>query len=933
LDHARVSDLALTLISPTGKRILLYEDRGGNTAQNLGSGSLITNNIPTIHPGSGSAPDTNSIGIAGTSGTLLMSYDFENIPDQMWVLYDGVTIKNTGLVSGAGNFSVNFGPGVSTNLVIIMNPNTGNSNTVWSYTPTIVSGSNFSYFTFTENTNLAQVPVKYFVPPFSAGSNAITTFSSGFETASATNYNSGQIVDGWTVVGNPVKVINDATLANGGSQCLALQLGVITRVLPTVGGRNYALSYAYRQDRPLDINGSFETPVVAGTFNPAVANIDGWTAGYGNVDHIGTYWTAANGINSVDLNGTQPGSLYRDISTLNGQIYDLRFAYAANPDRLQTNSIIQVSWAGANVTNSVFNNTGFSRANMGWKYAQNQVLGTGTNRLQFGSTNSGDWGPALDDVSLTPRATAAVVLNGTQMLFGQQSWQTNSVAFTSSGTGTPVTLVATNGGGGMLLDSFTLTQSPEDPFVFPEQSLEDLVGDYADGTWTLEIRDSRTGMTNNAQLLSWQLRFLFENNMPVPTRLIDGVVVTNIIPACEIAYFTVDVPPTATAATNILLSSSVPVIVWFNQNTPPGIGGTNPGDFALIPTGPPPGATNGTYTLLTNGTPPLLLPGQRYYLGVENPCVNGTNAVVALQVNFNSSVIPPSTNFFISSITPTNIGGTNGFLLIWFAPTNDLFQVEWTPTLSPAVWSTFTNIISYSTYISPTNSQFMFFDDGSQTGGFGSTRFYRLRLLSSGGTSLAVTPLANGIPLTSGVGAGQTNYFSFAVTNSDSGVLFELYNLNGNGDLFAQTNGLPSPASYFASSTNSGTNYEQIVIRTNSTLPLISSLNGTWFLSVPNNDPASITYTIRAVLPVNGMLVSGLPINTGVSVPGGTNVQLNWGPTVVGEKYQVQTNVNLGTTNWGILANLSAGATSMTFIDPSPISASPTLFYRVVQVP
>ncbi|MEY2466233.1 MAG: hypothetical protein QOD03_754, partial [Verrucomicrobiota bacterium] len=470
-------------------------------------------------------------------------------------------------------------------------------------------------------------------------------------------------------------------------------------------------------------------------------------------------------------------------------------------------------------------------------------------------------------------------------------------------------------------------------FVFPEQSLEDLVGDYADGTWTLEIRDSRTGMTNNAQLLSWQLRFLFENNMPVPTRLIDGVVVTNIIPACEIAYFTVDVPPTATAATNILLSSSVPVIVWFNQNTPPGIGGTNPGDFALIPTGPPPGATNGTYTLLTNGTPPLLLPGQRYYLGVENPCVNGTNAVVALQVNFNSSVIPPSTNFFISSITPTNIGGTNGFLLIWFAPTNDLFQVEWTPTLSPAVWSTFTNIISYSTYISPTNSQFMFFDDGSQTGGFGSTRFYRLRLLSSGGTSLAVTPLANGIPLTSGVGAGQTNYFSFAVTNSDSGVLFELYNLNGNGDLFAQTNGLPSPASYFASSTNSGTNYEQIVIRTNSTLPLISSLNGTWFLSVPNNDPASITYTIRAVLPVNGMLVSGLPINTGVSVPGGTNVQLNWGPTVVGEKYQVQTNVNLGTTNWGILANLSAGATSMTFIDPSPISASPTLFYRVVQVP
>jgi hypothetical protein len=102
-----------------------------------------------------------------------------------------------------------------------------------------------------------------------------------------------------------------------------------------------------------------------------------------------------------------------------------------------------------------------------------------------------------------------------------------------------------------------------------------------------------------------------------------------------------------------------------------------------------------------------------------------------LQVNFHLSASPTNATL-ISGIVHTNVGTTNGFLLTWFAPTNDQFQVEWTASLSPANWQTFTNIISYDVLISPTNSQFNFFDDGSQTGGaLGPVRFYRLILAGS----------------------------------------------------------------------------------------------------------------------------------------------------------------------------------------------------------
>jgi len=113
---------------------------------------------------------------------------------------------------------------------------------------------------------------------------------------------------------------------------------------------------------------------------------------------------------------------------------------------------------------------------------------------------------------------------------------------------------------------------------------------------------------------------------------------------------------------------------------------------------------------------------------------NTNNFAVAygIGVNFHlsSATNPPPVLTNTLSIIHTSIGGTNGFLLTWFAPSNALFQVEWTTAIAPPIWSPFTNIIGYNTnvFTSPTSTQFNFFDDASQTGGvFGPTRFYRLK--------------------------------------------------------------------------------------------------------------------------------------------------------------------------------------------------------------
>src|SRR6185437_8873713 len=337
-------------------------------------------------------------------------------------------------------------------------------------------------------------------------------------------------------------------------------------------------------------------------------------------------------------------------------------------------------------------------------------------------------------------------------------------------------------------------------------------------------------------------RLILLNPATVIPTLPADTTVSNSAPSGSVAFYQVNVPANADVATNLLLSGTGPLNVWLSTNSPPTV--TNVDDFLLITN-----LTTGA-SILSNNIP-RLAPGGTYYLGVQN-----TNAgAVTYSVRVDFHLVAPlggSTNPVpISSIVLTNIGGTNNFLLTWFAPTNDLFQVQYSSTLPPT-WNTFSNIVSYSTYVSPTNSIFTFLDDGSQSGGLGSFRFYRLLLSNGSVSNSGVIPLTDGVAVSFTTAAGATNFFSFDITQTNAAVLFELYNLTGNGDLTVQRDTLPVTSPYFASSTNPGTNYEQIVIRTNSATHDINAVS--WFLGVPNQSSNPISYMIRATLPTNGML-------------------------------------------------------------------------------
>ncbi len=133
------------------------------------------------------------------------------------------------------------------------NPNTNGD--AWTYTASVIT-KNITYAVFSENTNLATIPIKFAVPPFGGGTPFIqgsNVIQSSFEGIPAMDYAPGSTVDGWTVLANnsispaatnAVKVVTVPQLADTGTNVLALHQGAIARILPTIAGRRYTLTFA-----------------------------------------------------------------------------------------------------------------------------------------------------------------------------------------------------------------------------------------------------------------------------------------------------------------------------------------------------------------------------------------------------------------------------------------------------------------------------------------------------------------------------------------------------------------------------------------------------------------------------------------------------------------------------------------------------------------
>jgi choice-of-anchor C domain-containing protein len=159
------------------------------------------------------------------------------------------------------------------------------------------------------------------------------------------------------------------------------------------------------------VNPSFETactsPATYVAIFPGNTCLTGWTIVGADI-HLtgGTYWQAAEGRHSLDLDGNvgSAGGVAQTLSTVPGAEYVVTFDLAGNPENAPIVKMMRVS-ADGQFADFAFNVTGRSVRNMGWtRQTWSFIADDSTATLEFRSLDSvRGWGPALDNVSVVRR--------------------------------------------------------------------------------------------------------------------------------------------------------------------------------------------------------------------------------------------------------------------------------------------------------------------------------------------------------------------------------------------------------------------------------------------------------------------------------------------------------------------------------------------------
>jgi len=164
LNHPRLSDLVLHLVSPGGTRLLLMENRGGDSTNGLGADVTLTNIVPVSSAG-GPEAYTNILDVGQVAGVLHIDYEFYSLPDSLRVYYESNLVFDSGLVSGSGETNISFGPGASTQVTLVVNEGDNyDPDTAWYYTVTSTRPG-YRYLRFTEDAAAALGPIKFAAPP------------------------------------------------------------------------------------------------------------------------------------------------------------------------------------------------------------------------------------------------------------------------------------------------------------------------------------------------------------------------------------------------------------------------------------------------------------------------------------------------------------------------------------------------------------------------------------------------------------------------------------------------------------------------------------------------------------------------------------------------------------------------------------------------
>jgi choice-of-anchor C domain-containing protein len=133
------------------------------------------------------------------------------------------------------------------------------------------------------------------------------------------------------------------------------------------------------------------------------------TAGSVNVQ---TYWPVAEGTHTLDLNGVSAGTIEQSFATIPGQVYQLLFDYANNPDRPARTATAAVTVTGVGTLLSrVIAHAGSTPRNPKYmRFLATFIADSATTTLSFASTTPGAYGIILDAVSvMAVPGTAATI--------------------------------------------------------------------------------------------------------------------------------------------------------------------------------------------------------------------------------------------------------------------------------------------------------------------------------------------------------------------------------------------------------------------------------------------------------------------------------------------------------------------------------------------
>jgi subtilisin family serine protease/subtilisin-like proprotein convertase family protein len=735
INHPRVSDLALQLVSPKGTRVLLFENRGATDPNGLGGDLAQPDPISFGATGDTNAFSTN-INVIVNSGTIRVNYEFQNVPDTLTVyglatnlVFGPVTLTNSGYVDFSYNEPTNI-------LTFVINESGSLPGTLWNFEITRPPAG-FIHATFTEDTNKVSNPqslLKFVPPPFNVPNpNYVLTnrFTNGIyylpeESLETFKENGEKAAGDWTLeiwdsrAGAPL-----AELLSWQLEFILLQpeipFIVLEPYVPTngmVASSNWtylvvdvpawataATNYLISASAPVQVWFN-QSGIPTGTNTPP------------EVDLMGGAVTA--GTNTITTNGIPP--------LIPGQRYYLGIF---NPNATAVTFTYQVDFDIITLTNGI----------------------PFTDVLPFGGT------PRYFAYNVTTNASAVEY-----QLFGMDG---------------DLNLVARRGALPTFFNndffSYNTGTNDESIIVFTNGAPIAL----QPGRWFLGVYNATTNPVNYSIMATE-----FTNAFPQIIELTNGVpyVTTSAaVPGtAELYHYRVTTNANraqfeifgATGDYTLVAVKGLPLPNLFNWDYRSANNGTNDELIVVITNSAPVNLTSGDwflaavkisggpadYTIMAtewpitarpvqitssgvNGTDYCLtwnsVPGAHYFVEGFNGATWDILSPTITAFDYSTSWCTPlpTAPYVLFRVTegvvlapspplPTVITGftvTPGLVtMTWFGPLNGNFQVEWTPTLNPANW------LPAGPVTNNGDGTFIYTDNGTFTAPFGGSRYYRL---------------------------------------------------------------------------------------------------------------------------------------------------------------------------------------------------------------